>query len=138
MDFEVARKKPANAVRLAPRTGRIMAHSSQEAMRQAERLYRMGRIERDAFITHDGRTWVAQVRFVSGRSRAAKVAAWCAVFALVAAALIWAVAELILAVMGSILVVAGFLASAAALLAIASAKSGGRVIEVVQRVHIKD
>jgi hypothetical protein len=149
MHGELARKSSAIVLksepysRVVPGSGRAVVRDTNRTVvtsRVAE-LAARGQIEREYRMTRDGGTWTAVVTLKPPRGwwrrngLRLSLAASATVAFLVGLA--WAIRALVAAVAAALPIVAGFVGVLFLLFALAAISSGGRVVEVVQKVKIR-
>lgn len=152
MDRELARKQPARIIGpaivgpgLKSGQARIQHARLDYVTSTATRMYERGQVEREYRLTRQGPNWVATVTFLPRRSwlrrNAVKLTVGGVATLAFLAGVAWAVSLVVAAVAAALPIVGEFLLMlgvGVALLAVASTVlSGGRVIEVVQKVKIK-
>lgn len=146
MDRELARKRPANTTAWVeyPRTITLTRpfHQRAELMKDIRRMAKRGEIGHMYELREAARGW--EVRCVQLKPRDSwwrryglKLAVASTLLAGSLAALVWAVATLVAAVAAALPVIGGFVLVIIIALALCAVSSGGRVIEVVQKVRIR-
>jgi hypothetical protein len=120
----------------------IRGYNRTAVVQEVGRLYAAGRIERDYRLgQNEAGLWIAWTTARAPRSWWRRNGLRGSLVALVAAgalaALAWAVSALVAAVAAALPIVAGFLLVLVVGIALVAVLSGGRVIEVVQKVKIK-
>jgi hypothetical protein len=148
MERELARKRPAVVVNASPvasaRAGEfviIKAASRGQLAAEVTRRWRAGEIEREYKVGRRGTEWVAACVPKAPRPQWLRPALWVAGGLAGLGLLLWVV-KLLLAALSALLatlvgVIAPFLIGGLVLFVILGLMSGGRTIEIIQKVKIK-